>query len=413
LEKLKQWSTSDTLRAKRIFWVSGPPGVGKSALARSYIATLGPRLGASFCFDRINHTSHLSLFFPSISYQLAQRNKFYADALDTQIQREPGIAEMPMQQQFHILFVLPLRAVSQEGSALDELVIVVDGLEESAPDTAQETLIRIIAQSAREGITPFRWLIFSRPEPLLLVTFDIPSIHSITLHLEMSATRDLDHEFRLFLTDELDTVGRKHNLPQSWPRMQDIQTLVDFSSGQFIFPSAAIQFINQPGAYGPEESLRTILRMPNSLVQSSSELPFSRLHHIYRLVMQRAPADLLFPAQRVLLTGCLRMSNIGVERLLSFLDMSESQFRSICEALSPFMMHVTERGSISFFHSSFLDFLCDAASSEELCILGGPAIAMRAELLQRLNAIHSVNLNSCKWLSITECTNAADGFFYP
>ncbi|KAF5345853.1 hypothetical protein D9756_011209 [Leucocoprinus leucothites] len=362
LERLRQWGAKNTINAKRISWVCGPAGIGKSALAHSFADSLGPKLGAFFRFSQIGHTNNPSHFFPSISYQLSLRIKLYATSVDEIVRQNPLIYEKSLSQQFYELFVRPLRDVKDKGWFLDEPIVIIDGLEECADERAQENIVKIIAQSVRERSTPFRWLFLGRPEPQLLNTFDIPNILSYTFQLELSISRQFDHEIGSFLVDELRKIGHKHGLPQSWPSEQDVRALLDLSAGLPIYASAAIQFIDKSTMHAPDENLRTILRLPRYLSQSIRGHHLRGLYQLYTLVVERIPLDLLPSAQRILLAGCLRMITLSGQRLLSFLSLSESQFQSACAALSP-VIQVADDCSITFFHSSLLDFVSDTAFS--------------------------------------------------
>jgi hypothetical protein len=55
LQILKAWVEGEQAR---VFWMDGPAGVGKSAIAQTWTDTLGVKFAAAFFFSRANRWNH-------------------------------------------------------------------------------------------------------------------------------------------------------------------------------------------------------------------------------------------------------------------------------------------------------------------------------------------------------------------
>ncbi|KXN81914.1 hypothetical protein AN958_03351 [Leucoagaricus sp. SymC.cos] len=88
IDSLTKWDRNpDDHPNKRITWVEGSAGVGKSAIAQSSADALGDDLDATFFFSRYNRREDPKRFFTTIAYELAVRLKLsrYGILLDEAI----------------------------------------------------------------------------------------------------------------------------------------------------------------------------------------------------------------------------------------------------------------------------------------------------------------------------------------
>ncbi|KAF9443936.1 hypothetical protein P691DRAFT_375768 [Macrolepiota fuliginosa MF-IS2] len=387
IDQIVNWGSEGSDPGHRIFWLKGPAGVGKSAIAQSCAEEFAARkrLVAAFFFSRPNQRDNPQHLFTSISYQWASRHKSYAGILKSTIHDDPTIVEKELHHQFHHLFVSPLQELAAKGEDISERVVIIDGLDECAGMAAQQAIVQIVAASIRDRTAPFIWLICSRLEPHLVATFKSTQISAVTHQEELTVSRAIDNEITKYLTDELAKIGMEHDIPVPWPRERDMGTLVNLSGGLYIYANTVVRFIGDRDSLGPESQLRAVLALATSVAKGSTEHPLSELDLFYLLIMQRVPAKTLQTVQWILLATSLPGVQTNVKRNRQFLGLLLSEFQAACRTLHSVMK--IEKGWIVFYHASFMDFMQDPQRSRQFCIWKDSGLALRTELTQRLQAV--------------------------
>ena len=148
---ITNWVTESVNPPSSMYWMRGPAGVGKSAIAQTCAEKLkkSGHLGAAFFFTVNKHTNPLRLF-TSIAYQLATALSDYRAALDERISKDKSLVEKKIPFQFGSLIVEPIRELEKQGKRVQPKAIFIDGLDECAGKDAQAEIIEIIASSVRE-----------------------------------------------------------------------------------------------------------------------------------------------------------------------------------------------------------------------------------------------------------------------
>ncbi|KAF9439589.1 hypothetical protein P691DRAFT_649316, partial [Macrolepiota fuliginosa MF-IS2] len=313
-------------------------------------------------FSYPNQRDDPQRLFTTISYQWASKHKPYAEILKSTIHADPTIVEKELPHQFHHLFVLPLQELEANGEDIPERVVIIDGLDECAGETAQRAIIQVIAASIRHNTTPFLWIFCSRLEPHLVATFKSRAISVATRQEELTVSRDIDKEIAKYLTDELSGIAEEHGLPRPWPRERDVGTLINLSSGLFIYASTVIRFISDRNSFGPEDQLRAILALATSVAGEPSEHPLSELDFFYLLIIQRIPSKLLQTVQWILLATTISGIAERGRWIIQLLDLSTSQFHTACRTLHAVMKvdQKHKQSKIVFYHASFMEFMQDS-----------------------------------------------------
>ncbi|KAF9444487.1 hypothetical protein P691DRAFT_778219 [Macrolepiota fuliginosa MF-IS2] len=387
IDRIVNWGLNDTDRSHRILWLKGPAGVGKSAIAQSCAEEFAAqkKLAAAFFFSRPNQRDDPQRLFTSISYQWASRYKPYAEILKSTIDDDPTIVDKEFPHQFHHLFASPLRELVAKGEDILERVVIVDGLDECAGETAQQAIVEIITASIRDDTTPFVWIFCSRLEPHLVATFNSHEVSATTRQEELAVSRTIDNEIAKYLTDELAKIGVEHGLPLPWPRERDIGTLVNLSGGLFIYASTVVRFIGDRNSLGPQDQLQAVLALARTIAEDHSEHPLSELDFFYLLILQRVPAKILRTIQWILLATTISAIGNSVERNQQLLGLSSSQFLATCRTLHSVMK--VEESKIVFYHASFMDFMQDPRRSKQFCVRSESGLALQANLMRRLRAV--------------------------
>ncbi|KXN85501.1 hypothetical protein AN958_11239 [Leucoagaricus sp. SymC.cos] len=416
IHDIMHWATaSDTEGLLPIFWMRGPAGVGKSAIAQTCaekMKKLG-QLGAAFFFS-INGRNDRRRFFPTLAYQLSTAFSEFREILDDKVYRDKTLVRKTMASQFTSLIVEPLQELERRGKGIGRMAIVIDGLDECQGNNAQSEIIELIAASVREKRTPFRWAIFSRPEVHIKSTFDLENISPLCQRTLLPISREADGEIEHYLKGGFKNILRRRDLlslSDSWPTKRDMEKLVEASAGLFAYPAAVLRFVDHHSFLGYKETLQVILEVITSCDKHSSRpvSPFAELDAFYILIMERIPKDMLSAVQLVL-TYMFVGGDIGVGHGWYFattcnvLRLSETSLRGICQQLhtvleyqdAPKQLDLGEgtdttrsffeqgipssqraqlrarlrgaSGVVRLHHKSFYDFLIDPTRSLTFCV---------------------------------------------
>ncbi|KXN85505.1 hypothetical protein AN958_11243 [Leucoagaricus sp. SymC.cos] len=414
IEDITSWATASANDATLpIYWMKGPAGVGKSAIAQTCAENVkkSGHLGAAFFFS-INGRSDPRRFFPTLAYQLAAEFPDYHSIVDDRVYRDKTLVDKKMSSKFNSLIVEPLQELERHGKGIGRRAIFVDGLDECGENDAQSEIIEIIAASVRDQTTPFRWAIFSRPEPHILSTFDKGHVSPFCQRVLLPVSREADGEIETYLKGGFTNILLRRNLlslSDSWPAKEDIQILVEASDGLFAYPAAVIRFIDRHSFLEFKETLQAVLAMIASRTTHSPKLmaPFAELDALYTLLMERIPEDMIFTVQLILAYMFRMEYHTGVAWYVAVicndLGLSETGFKGICHHLSAVLdyqdtpmvpnlqgidvtrsfsdqdipswlrMQLREQfcqvlGLVHLYHKSFHDFLTDRARSAAFCV---------------------------------------------
>ena len=175
LDEIEAWRTGDP--DKRMFWLTGGPGQGKSAVA----AMLAHRsklhvVAAQFCrFDRPERRDP-AMVIRSIAFQLATRLPDYRKHLHD----KPEMGELDRKnarELFDYLLADPLR-YSVGGRPEPELVIL-DALDETLAD-GRSDLLDLVANELHRLPAWLKFLVSSRPEPAIRRQLEQFGVHEIS-----------------------------------------------------------------------------------------------------------------------------------------------------------------------------------------------------------------------------------------
>jgi len=247
---ITNWVTESANSPSSVYWMRGPAGVGKSAIAQTCAEKLKEtgHLGAAFFFTVNKHSDPLCLF-TTIAYQLATMLPDYRTSVDERISRDKTLVEKKIASQFRSLIVEPIQELEKQGKRIQPRAIFIDGLDECSGEDAQAEIIKVIASSVRGGSTPFHWAIFSRAEPRIVSTFKQDSVASVTHSVELPISREADGEIEMYLRGEFKNILEQRDFPQllsSWPTNNNIRTLVDAAAGLFAHPAAVLRHVAYP-----------------------------------------------------------------------------------------------------------------------------------------------------------------------
>jgi len=399
----------DPFRSTKVLWLNGPAGAGKSAIAQTIAELCGENgeLAASFFFSRTtpgrNTDKHL---FATIAYQLALSIPDVREAVNLVVQENPSILDRSLEIQMKKLIVKPnFWFINEDGtqtfndipsSERPPRVIILDGLDECHGENNQCYILELIQKALAQDELPFCFLIASPTEPHIRESFDFTDIKEISHSLTLNSNFRPDDDIHLFLRSGLLDVRQKpkhryamKNVPFPWPSPQNLVQLVTKASGQFIYASTVLKFVDDPH-HNPVDQLNIILGLRS--VGTSS--PYGELDQLYTQILS-ACADVMGSLQvlgiiLVMFAGLnekieSRMKSVRSPEILNIIDEilglndGDTYFllrglHSLIDVPDP-LDPILWRRSIQFYHASFPDYLTNSSRAKNYAVDLGTAHA--------------------------------------
>jgi len=371
LKKIMAWVEQRSENLSLFFlWVYGPAGAGKSAIAQT-IAELcmeAKLLAASFFFSRTaagrNDNSRL---VETLTWQLIQSIPEIREHVLALLERDPTIISRAPAAQMKAMIVDPLNMISKEILYQRPRFIIIDGLDECIDRKSQEDILKFLARSTQQLTTPIYFLITSRPELEIRDTFGSDILRSITHTLPLEHDYQSDEDIRHFLTSKFQKLcSTRPHLPQSWPPKEDIDHLVEKSSGQFIYAATVIRYI-ESRRHQPEDRLKTVLELRSS----QTDTPFAALDTLYLQIFSSVDCDQIENVLKVLSALILSKNVLKDSNEFDRLGSLEELFGYRHGQLEVVMgdmvalVDIPNRQSlfVKIYHASLPDFLLDPSRS--------------------------------------------------
>ncbi|KAF9255857.1 hypothetical protein L218DRAFT_950448 [Marasmius fiardii PR-910] len=384
LRDIHEWRSSENTSSP-VCWLSGPTGVGKSAIALTVAKSCAKsgKLAASFFFLRSdpkrNNPSFLML---TIAHGLLTTKPSLRRIIDRKITDDPSILEATLEDQFAELIARPLlrrrwwswkhvqQLLLSRSSQKCPYFVIIDGIDECSDSDTQLRVISLLMSAYQQSPHfPLRLLICSRSESWIREVFDVPNINIFVKHIMLDESylpsKDIERYF-LHEFSGIRTSARYSQVifPESWPSSADIQRLVQNASGQFIYAITVMKFVKAEYSH-PIAQLRIILdNSPNQIRES----PFVELDNLYHIIVSANPDHeklLCILSAILLLPGYGPSSPEFIELLLGLsageVDLSLRGMHSV--------LAIHGRGhKIEVYHTSFIDYLHDRSRSSEFFI---------------------------------------------
>ncbi|KXN83473.1 hypothetical protein AN958_01395 [Leucoagaricus sp. SymC.cos] len=288
---ITSWATGANDSTLPIYWMRGPAGVGKSAIAQTCAERLKESGYLGTAFFSINGHNDPRRFFPTLAYQLSTLFLDLRGIVDVRVYRDKTLVKKRMSPQSTSLIVEPLQELERQGKGIGRRVIFVDGLDECQGNDAQIEIIELIAVSVHIETMPFRWAIFSRPEPHILSTFNKGRVSPSYQRVLIPVSREADREIETYLKGRFTNILLRRNLlsqSNPWPTKEDIQILMGASAVFFAYPAAVLRSVDCRSLLEFRETLQAVLDMIASHTTHSPKLmaPFAELDALYMLLVE-------------------------------------------------------------------------------------------------------------------------------
>ncbi|KAF9256763.1 hypothetical protein L218DRAFT_839511, partial [Marasmius fiardii PR-910] len=256
LTELLEWARSDLSEDVRVCWLRGSAGTGKSAIAQTVVeACEGKQLLATFFLSRSDPNRDNSHYLAlAIADVIATTIPSLQESILCTVSNRQDILHASLEAQFKALVIKPLlewrnhvpnpHSTSDTTPASSTLVII-DGLDECVESREQQQVLSLVLQATEQRL-PVRFLVCSRPEPLIQHRFN-QDLHQFTKFMSLNGDPDVNRDIETMLCTEFSKI---HNsswcrgmvFPDPWPPTTDLQRLVDKSSGQFLYPTTILKF---------------------------------------------------------------------------------------------------------------------------------------------------------------------------
>ncbi|KAJ8082816.1 hypothetical protein PM082_008672 [Marasmius tenuissimus] len=385
LRSVYDWGSSND-QTSPVCWLSGPAGVGKSAIALTVAESyeIEGRLASSFFFFRSDpQRNDPSALIPFLAHGLTSITPLMRNHIEQRISEDPTILDARLEDQFHELILQPALMWSKRrslwgfftdlpGSPVVPNIVVIDGLDECSDEHTQLRILSIIRSAYQQAPHfPLRFLICSRPESWIQEAFDDDPLFQLSKRIVLEdslAAREDTRKYYLHHFHEITTCRKYSHIqfPSPWPSEKDVEILVERTCSQFIFAVTVIKFI-MDGFRHPIEQLRIILEKirPRRPIAS----PYQQLDTLYEVILNANPdqeevLDIL--AALHVLQGHLKTSSAHIELVLG---LSTGQLPLTLRAMhSVLVIPSKSEQKIRFHHTSFTEYLRDQSRSRQFHI---------------------------------------------
>jgi WD40 repeat protein len=373
LSDIKSWIHSTREDVPRVFWLSGNPGTGKSAISHT-IAKWFDELGclvACFCFDCTRGADRLhEKILSTIARDLSDRNPLVRRALARAVHdHTTDIAK-----QWRGLVVEPVGLAL--GAAVAPALIVIDALDESGEANSRKEILGLLAGKLNTS-TPqqieipanFRIFVTSRPlEDIRHALDTVPHVKHVSLDNNIPPESTFG-DIRRYISNRLE--GLRDVFDDA-----DFDALTQKSVGCFEWARFACEYIKNTSRVdlSPRDRFNQALDRTPEAGTHLSDVVYRR---ILAEIMPEDEREEIVPmfrsvmAQILLSLEPLPMTTLTAMRLHFPYEGDRYDAARVIERLGSLLIGTT--GShipIRPLHTSFYTFLKDERGSQDFCVNG-------------------------------------------
>ena len=164
IKDIMEWIADGSDNEKKILWVYGLAGTGKSTLSTTIAQIMRGlhRLGAFFFFNRDTPQRNFATLIRTLAYQLAMFDARFGAAISRVVALNENIAGMPLDFQFvNLLSANALKSVEWSGGPI---ILVIDALDECGSEADRKILMRALSKGFSDLPSFIRIMLVSRQE---------------------------------------------------------------------------------------------------------------------------------------------------------------------------------------------------------------------------------------------------------
>ncbi|KAF4614458.1 hypothetical protein D9613_003317 [Agrocybe pediades] len=353
LDDLRVWVQDPN--GSKVFWMNGMAGTGKTTILYSFCEWLeeNKRLAGNFFCSRASMLCRdLSNIVRSISHQLAHYSPAFRSELCKILKEKQNPHMLNVGEQFKWIVEKPLQ--KSKDAIPDGAVVVIDALDECDNVSATALFLKVLLQYSTH--LPIKFLVASRPEPVILKKMQAPNFSPSVLRLHDIEQSLVEADIRQYLQEALRTMS---------PVLSSdvIDQLTRRSGKLFIYAATVARYINPEDA---EVNSKTRLDAILGISSSSTSLQEQELDSLYRSILSSAfdkthlEERELKIASLVLRTVICAVEPMTTSMMSTILALRQEDVSSTLSRLQS-VLHVQEQqsGLVSILHASFPDFLCN------------------------------------------------------
>ncbi|PPQ88225.1 hypothetical protein CVT25_005002 [Psilocybe cyanescens] len=291
IKRIMDWigGLNEDTREALVMWLYGAAGAGKSAIAQTIAEILHGQhfFLVTFFFSRNDPQRGTAKWLvTTLAYQLATKlPQVFRERAALTFEQDPLIVTKSLETQFMALIREPLLELLRSGfSTNDPIVVIIDGLDECDDPKVQARIVDLSFRLLGSRDLPLKILIASRPEVDISLSFDrkpFSTLARIALDDDYQSEEDIRH----FLANKFDEIKTQHRLrsyiPIGWPALDSLDTLVQKSSGQFIYASTVVKYVAS-ARHRPTHRLEVVLGIQ---LPKAGDNPFAELDALYRHIL--------------------------------------------------------------------------------------------------------------------------------
>ncbi|KAF8884418.1 hypothetical protein CPB84DRAFT_1850655 [Gymnopilus junonius] len=349
LNEILDWEENDCgVGAHPFLWLYGPAGSGKTSIAQTIAEILHKQggLAASFFFGRTSvGRNDDSRLIATLAYQLTLSIPELSNDILLALSWDPAIFDKSLETQ------------------LEKLVL--DGLDECNGSKAQGHVLSVLHGAVCNSHLPLSFLFASRPEHEIRNFFNQPEVNLTARRLVLDDKYRPDADIAIFLHARFEDIKSNHpsasHITSLWPSHSDIERLIRKASGQFIYVSTVMKFVESPNHW-PSDRLDVIF----GLTSPGTNTPFADLDALYTHILSSV-GD-IDRVRQIFAFLLLRESDFDADMnaIEDFLRLRRGQLDMLLKDLhSVIYVPLPSRRweSLRLFHASLGDFLLDRTRS--------------------------------------------------
>jgi hypothetical protein len=280
INDIMAWAADDSTEAKKVLWIYGLAGTGKSTLSSTIARNMHSlhRLGAFFLFNRDKPLRDSRTLIRTLAYRLADFDPCFRAAISPLVKQDSNITISALEYQFQNLLIYALKSVEWPRGPI---VLIIDALDECGREADRRDLLQTLSKGFSDLPSFIRIVVVSRPEADIQRALESHS-HVRRYHLDTDSVTNKE-DVSEYIRHRLEAIRIKDRcLGDHWPSEDSIRCLATRAGGLFIWASTACLYID---GYAPNQQLSQLL---NKQPEDFSSGPFAELDSLYGTGLQSA-----------------------------------------------------------------------------------------------------------------------------
>jgi len=250
-------------------------------------------LAGSFFFGRgKSGRDKAEYLVPTIAYQIATNIPWMRNPIESALCRDPTILSKSIEAQLRYLITEPFRRTLDQSSPFHMPTVIIDGLDECDGHDSQFLVLSAISTAVFKDHVKLRFLIASRPERQISETFRTHPLHQLHLPITLVDDYETSEELKKHMRSGFDRIYERHSdlmfaVEKPWPSDEELRALARRASGQFLYASTVLRFVDADDAH-PVHQLE--------LIFSRRSLAFSSMDELYTLILESSPRQEMLPS---------------------------------------------------------------------------------------------------------------------